>query len=67
MGQRAYPKPERLAAKLLVLRRSLGLSQTQMAERLNFYGYYSPISEFEKGRLRRFGFCLRDSYYQPPR
>lgn len=50
MGHAATPKIKHLPAKLLAIRRALGLSQPQMAQRISFPGYYSRISEFEKGR-----------------
>jgi transcriptional regulator with XRE-family HTH domain len=43
-------KPQRLAAKLRVIRQRLGLSQTEMKERLTFAGHYGRISEYELGR-----------------
>lgn len=53
MGQSRRPQPTRLAPKLLQVRTLLGLSQEQMAERLN--QVKSPpqpghISEFERGK-----------------
>jgi transcriptional regulator with XRE-family HTH domain len=50
MGHKAYPPPKRLAKKLLAIRRQLGLSQTQMAKRINFYTHYNRLSEYETGR-----------------
>lgn len=50
MTRRGYPKPQNLAAKLFTIRCALGLSQSQMAHRIKFYGHYSRISEFESGR-----------------
>lgn len=49
MGQRSRAKPEHLAAKLLEIRNSLGLSQSEMAERLALEVPYQCISEFERG------------------
>ncbi len=43
-------KPIHLAAKLKVIRQRLGLSQTEMVQRLNFKGHYGRISEYELGR-----------------
>jgi transcriptional regulator with XRE-family HTH domain len=43
-------KPKKLAAKLKVIRQRLGLSQTEMVQRLEFAGYYGRISEYELGR-----------------
>jgi hypothetical protein len=51
MGHAANPHIKYLAAKLVAIRSSLGLSQSQMAQRLNFKGYYHRLSEFEKGRF----------------
>ena len=50
MGHKAYQAPKHLAEKLLVIRKSLGLSQTQMAKRINFYSHHHRLSEYEKGR-----------------
>jgi transcriptional regulator with XRE-family HTH domain len=49
MGRKARMKPARLAQKLLEIRRSLGLSQTEMLRRLAFEELidYKRISEFE--------------------
>ena len=43
-------RPNRLAEKLLAVRRSLGLSQTQLVKRLGLEIHYGCISEFELGR-----------------
>lgn len=43
-------KPKKLAAKLKTIRQRLGLSQTEMKERLKFAGHYGRISEYELGR-----------------
>ena len=43
-------KPLKLASKLKVIRQRLGLSQTEMKERLTFAGHYGRISEYELGR-----------------
>lgn len=53
MGRSRRPRPTRLAIKLLQIRRSLGLTQQQMMERLS-YGL-SPlvvghISQFEQDK-----------------
>jgi transcriptional regulator with XRE-family HTH domain len=49
VGQRPRYKPQRLAGKLLQIRRSLGLSQSQLA-RLLGVGISTPrISEYESG------------------
>jgi transcriptional regulator with XRE-family HTH domain len=50
MGHASHPHIKYLAAKLVAIRSSLGLSQSQMAQRLNFKGYYQRLSEFESGR-----------------
>jgi transcriptional regulator with XRE-family HTH domain len=51
MGHSADPHIKHLAAKLLAIRRSLGLSQTQMAQLLPMIkGAGSRLSEFESGR-----------------
>jgi transcriptional regulator with XRE-family HTH domain len=46
------PKPERLAEKLLAIRSALGLSQTEMLNRLGFEDsiWYTQISSYELGR-----------------
>ena len=46
------PRPLRLAEKLLQIRTSLGLSQTQMLERLGFSDsmHYGRISEYEQDK-----------------
>ncbi len=51
MGRRARLKPDRLAEKLLRIRKSLDLSQTEMLKRLGFEKFinYRRISEFELG------------------
>ena len=41
------PRPQHLAAKLLQIRRSLGLSQTQMVQRLGVDVHYTNISKYE--------------------
>ncbi len=53
MGQKQRPQPKRLAAKLLGIRESLGLTQEQMANRLKHVK--SPpqpgtISRYETGQ-----------------
>lgn len=52
MARGPREKPERLAEKLLTIRQSLGLSQTEMLQRLGAEDrmVYSRISEFETGR-----------------
>jgi transcriptional regulator with XRE-family HTH domain len=52
MARGPREKPERLAEKLLTIRQSLGLSQTEMLKRLGAedrMAYYR-ISEFETGK-----------------
>ena len=51
MGKAKRMKPERLAQKLLQIRESLGLSQSEMVERLGFSDVFSRnyISAFELG------------------
>lgn len=44
------PRPKRLAAKLLQIRRSLGLSQTQMVQRLGVDTPYTNLSKWELDR-----------------
>ena len=46
------PRPMRLAEKLLQIRTGLGLSQTQMLERLGFSDsmHYGRISEYEQDK-----------------
>lgn len=40
-------KPMRLASKLKAIRQRLGLSQTEMVQRIRFKGHYGRISEYE--------------------
>ena len=51
MGRKPRLKPERLGEKLLRIRKSLALSQSQMLKRLGFEDVidYRRISEFELG------------------
>jgi transcriptional regulator with XRE-family HTH domain len=51
MGKRARLKPERLAEKLVHIRNSLGLSQSEMYRRLGLEDLldYKRISEYELG------------------
>lgn len=51
MGRKARQRPERLAEKLLQIRNSLGLSQSEMLRRLGLEDTisYKKISEFELG------------------
>jgi transcriptional regulator with XRE-family HTH domain len=51
MGRRARPRQKRLAGKLLQIRETLGLSQTEMLYRLGIEDLitYHQISRFETG------------------
>ena len=51
MGRKPRLRPEHLAEKLLRIRKSLELSQSEMLRRLGFEGLinYRRISEFERG------------------
>lgn len=50
MPKRSIPyKPEHLPAKLLVIRKRLGLSQSELARRLEFKASSARISEYEHG------------------
>ena len=49
MGQRPRPKPKYLAAKLLAIRRKLGVSQCEMEKLLNFQVSTARITEYEHG------------------
>lgn len=51
MGKAKRMKPERLAEKLLRIRESLGLSQSEMVDRLGYVDSFSRnyISAFELG------------------
>ena len=44
------PKPKRLREKLVKIRKQLGLSQSQLAHRIDPEMNYTRISEFETGR-----------------
>lgn len=48
MGQKPRTRPEHLAAKLLAIRRALGVSQTEMAKLLE--SDTKRLSEWESGR-----------------
>lgn len=53
MGHRGYAPPKHLAAKLLAIRQSLGLSQPHMTKLLvgdPYRMFYARLSEFERGR-----------------
>lgn len=43
-------RPKRLAEKLLRIRKALGLSQREMAERLGQYRTHHHISKYERGK-----------------
>lgn len=49
MGRSARPKPKRLGEKLLAIRQSLELSQTQMIRSLGLKIDHSAISGYELG------------------
>lgn len=49
MGYSARPKPLRLGEKLLAIRQSLEMSQTQMCKALGLKISYSAISNYELG------------------
>jgi transcriptional regulator with XRE-family HTH domain len=52
MGTNRRPQPRRMGSKLLAIRKALGLSQEQMAKRLESKRspvYPTHISEFERG------------------
>ena len=52
MGRGPREKPKRLAGKLLAIRQTLGLSQTEMLKRLGAEERmaYHRVSEFESGK-----------------
>jgi transcriptional regulator with XRE-family HTH domain len=52
MGKRARPKPERLAEKLLRIRNALGLSQSEIFNRLDVgnFSEVKRISDYEIGK-----------------
>jgi len=50
MGRSSRPKPPRLAAKLLSIRQSLGISQAEMVERLDYPKIHpAHVSGYERG------------------
>jgi len=49
VGQRARYRPQRLGAKLLQIRQSLSLSQSQLARLINVGVTTARISEYEHG------------------
>ena len=50
MGRKPRLRPKRLAKKLRQVRLALGISQTDMLNRLGFDVHYSRISEYELGK-----------------
>lgn len=46
----ARRRPRRLAEKLLQIRKELGLSQREMAERLGNYTTHNTISKYERNK-----------------
>ena len=51
MSRYARPRPCKLAKKLRQIRTRLGLTQTEMVERLRFRGIYQGhVSEYERGK-----------------
>ncbi len=50
MGERARPKPARLAEKLLQVRSALGLSQNELIRRLGADLTQNRISDYETGK-----------------
>jgi transcriptional regulator with XRE-family HTH domain len=51
MGRKARPQPERLGEKLLHIRNTLGLSQSEMFRRLDVEDFvsYKQLSKYELG------------------
>ena len=49
MGRTRRRRPKRLPHKLLKVRQSLGMSQTQMARALDLEVHYSAVSNYELG------------------
>jgi len=49
MGKRRRPKPQLLAAKLLLIRQRLGFSQFEMTRLLDYQVSPSRVSEYEHG------------------
>ena len=48
MNQRV--RPQRLAEKLLAVRKRLGLSQSQLVRRIDPHMHYGRVSEWESGK-----------------
>jgi DNA-binding XRE family transcriptional regulator len=49
MGRSPRERPQKLPAKLLKIRKRLGMSQTQMSKALDLKVHYAAISQFEAG------------------
>ena len=49
MGKAKREKPKRLPRKLLIIRKRLGYSQTQMAKALRLTATYTAVSGYELG------------------
>ena len=49
MGKNRRQVPERLAGKLLAIRRGLGLSQSQLGRMLGFTRSFNRVSQYEHG------------------
>ena len=49
MGRSPRPKPQRLGEKLLVIRKALGWSQTQMWRALGLTADYTAVAQYELG------------------
>jgi transcriptional regulator with XRE-family HTH domain len=49
MGRLPRERPKKLTAKLLKIRKRLGMSQTQMSKALDLKVHYAAISQFEAG------------------
>ena len=49
MGRKHRRRPKRLARKLLAIRKSLGMSQTEMAKALKLDVAYTSVSGYERG------------------
>jgi transcriptional regulator with XRE-family HTH domain len=50
VGEKARPKPERLAEKLLQIRSTLGLSQNELIKRLGVELSQNRVSDYELGK-----------------
>lgn len=50
MGQRGRQKPKLLASKLFAIREKLGISQSEMASRLELEAPYTTVSAYERGK-----------------